>query len=255
MKKEIDYLEIENYLLGELDNKQLLAFEKRLKEDIVFTKEVALYKEINTTLSSRFSSYEEENKLRNTLEDLGTIHISKPTVNQLKEEFSKKEVSVFSLRKYSKYLVAASLVLFASLLWMNTNSNPKYKDFVKYDSIELMVRGDNNNHLSIAQKAFNTKDFELAQKEFEILLQEDSTKIELQLYLAISLMEQNKFELADSILLKIVNGNSVYKNKAIWNLALSKLKQKKYKACKEVLKTLPKQSEDYQKAKKLLDKL
>jgi len=255
MKKEIDYLEIENYLLGELDDEQLLAFEKKLKEDVDFAKEVALYKEINATLSSRFSSYDEENKLRNTLEDLGTIHISKPISSQIKDEFKKKEPKVFSLRKYSKYLVAASLVLFASLVWMNSNTNPTYSDFVSYETIELTVRGNNNEHLSIAQKAFNNKDFLLAQKEFKILLQEDSTNVELQLFLAISYIEQNKFELADNMLTKIINGKSVYKNKAIWHLALSKLKQKDYKLCKEVLRTLPKNADDYSKAEKLLEKL
>jgi len=255
MKKDIDYLEIENYLLGELDNEQLLAFEKRLKEDSDFAKEVTLYKEINTTLSSRFSSYDEENKLRNTLEDLGTIHISKPISNQIKDKFKKKEIKVFSLKKYSKYLVAASLVLFASLLWMNSNDNPAYKDFANFEIIELTVRGDNNKHLANAQKAFNNKDFKLAQKEFEILLQEDSTKVELQLYLAISLIEQNKFELADSILTKIINGKTVYINKAIWYLSLSKLKQKKHKECKGLLKTISKESDEYLNAKKLLSKL
>jgi hypothetical protein len=255
MKKEIDYLEIENYLLGELDNEQLLAFKKRLDNDTDFAKEVALYTEINTTLSSRFSSYNEENKLRNTLEDLGTIHISKPISNQINNELKKKEPKVFSLKKYSKYMVAASLILFASLLWINMNTNPTYSDFVTYETIELTVRGDNNEHLLKAQKTFNNKDFSKAQKELEILLQEDSTKVELQLYLAISLIEQNKFDLADSILIKIIKGNTVYKNKAIWNLALSKLKQKDYTSCKEILQSLPPEADDYVKANKLLDKL
>ena len=255
MKKEIDYLEIENYLLGELDNKQLLAFEKRLKEDTDFAKEVALYKDINATLSSRFSSYAEENKLRNTLEDLNAIHINKPISSQITDEYRKKETKVFSLKKYSKYLVAASLILFASIIWMNTNKQPNYKDYVNYNTIELTVRGDNNLHLTKAQEAFNTKNFNEAQKEFEILLKEDKTKIELQLYLAISLIEQDKFELADSILNKIILGDSVYKNKALWNLALSKLKQKDYKSCKEILRKIPTSAEDYNKAQELLKKM
>ena len=255
MKKEIDYLEIENYLLGALDQKQFSVFEKRLKEDADFAKEVTLYKEINTTLSSRFSNYNQENKLRNTLEDLGKIHFNKSISNQIKGGFKKEKTKIFSLKKYRKYLVAASLVLFASILWVTTNSKPKYSDYVNYNTLELKVRGTNKEHLLAAQKAFNSKNFVLAQKEFQLLLKEDSTKVELQLYLAISLVEQNKFELADSILAKIINGNSVYKNKAIWNLALSKLKQKDYHVCKKVLKTLPKESEDYQKAKALLGKL
>jgi len=255
MKKEIDYLEIEKYLLNELEGEKLLDFENRLKEDVAFAKEVSLYKEVHHTLSSRFSNYKEENDLRNTLEDLSTIHINKPIISQVKEELSKKEVPVFSLKKYRKYLVAASLVLFASILWMNSNKSVNYNDYNEHGTIELVVRGANNEHLSSAEKAFNTKNYALAEKEFTALLKEDSTKIELQLYLAICMVEQNKFALADNMLHKITQGNSVYKSKAIWNLALSKLKQKEYNSCKKVLQTLPKEAEDYTRAQKLLDNL
>ncbi len=252
MEKENNYLEFEKYLLNELTTDELSVFDKRLEEDTAFATDFALYKEVNTTLSSRFSNYQEENKLRNTLEDLGTIHIKTKTTKTVEKQ---KEVKIFSLKKYSKYLVAASLILFGSLLWMNSNQSVNYSDFSNHDSIELVVRGDNNEGLLKAQKAFNSKDFATAQKEFEVILKEDGTKIELQLYLGIALLEQNKFELADSILSRISKGDSVYKNKATWYLALSKLKQKDHKALKNILKTLPKEADDYAKAQKILDKL
>ena len=251
MKKEIDYLIIEKYLQKELETEALLNFEKRLKEDVNFAKEVALYIEVNNTLTSRFSNYKEENNLRNTLEDLGAIHI-----NNIEKVIPEKEVKVFSLMKYSKYLVAASLVLFASLVWMNNDKNSlNYNDYANHDTLELVVRGNNNTHLLKAEKAFNTQNYVLAQSELELLLQEDATKVELQLYLAICLVEQNKFELADSILTKIIKGNTIYKNKAIWNLGLSKLKQKDYPSCKTVLTSLPKSADDYMQAAKILKKL
>ena len=53
----------------------------------------------------------------------------------------------------------------------------------------------------------------------------------------------------------IIRLKSIYKNKAIWYLALSKLKQKDFTACKEILLTLPKSSEDYDNAQKILNKL
>ena len=251
MKKEIDYLIIEKYLQKELEADAILNFEKRLKEDVDFAKEVALYIEVNNTLTSRFSNYKEENDLRNTLEDLGNIHI-----NNIEKIIPKKEVKVFSLMKYSKYLVAASLVLFASLIWMNSDdATLNYDDYANHDTLELVVRGNNEVDFLKAEKAFNTQKYALAQSELELLLKKDATKVELQLYLAICLIEQNKFELADSILTKIVKGNSIYKNKAIWNLGLSKLKQKDYSSCKLVLTSLPKSADDYTQAAKILKKL
>lgn len=61
--------------------------------------------------------------------------------------------------------------------------------------------------------------------------------------------------MADGILTKIAQGNSVYKDKAIWNLALSKLKQKDLESCKKILNRLPKDADNYIKAKELLKKL
>lgn len=254
MKKEIDYFEIEQYFLGELKGDTLINFEKKLQNDSDFAKEVSLYKEINNTLSSRFSNYDEENKLRNTLEDIGNTQIkntkcfSKPTVA--------KKTKVFSIMSYTKYLVAASVILFASIFWINSKKEaPSYYDYNQIAPIELTVRGDNNETLIKAQNAFNNKNFVEAEHIFRSLLAEDSTKTALQLYLGICLLEQNKFELADKIFNTIIQGNSVYKNKAIWHLALSKLKQKDYKNCKKVLKTLSKDADDYQKAKDILKKI
>jgi hypothetical protein len=50
-------------------------------------------------------------------------------------------------------------------------------------------------------------------------------------------------------------GNSVYKDKATWYLALSYLKQDKKAACKSTLKEIPVDAEDYDKAQKLLNNL
>ena len=54
---------------------------------------------------------------------------------------------------------------------------------------------------------------------------------------------------------ELKSGNSIYKNKAIWNLALSKLKQKDYKSCKEILLTIPADYENYDQVQELLQEL
>ncbi len=246
MKKEINYLEIEDYLQGELTGEQLRNFKDKMNADVDFAKEVALYKDISNTLESRASNQKQENDLRNTLEDLETIHKQKIQI--------KKEVKIFRIKRYSKLLVAASLVLFASLLWMN-EKKPVYGDFSNHPTMDLIVRGDSVTNFTKVQTAFNSNDYILAEQELQKILQVDGTKVELQLYLAIALLEQDKFSLAESILEKIKNGNSIYKNKAIWYLALSKLKQEDYKNATNFAKLLPKDAEDYDLAQKLLKKM
>ncbi len=240
---------IEQFLNNELNETEVKTFNFRLKNDVDFAKEFNLYKEVNDTLSKRFSDKDRENELKETLTILGEKYV-KPNKNN-----SDAKPKIFFLQRYNKFLVAASLVIFATLLWFN-DSKPNFSDYANYPNLELTTRSTTaNNHIKKAENSFNNKDYEAAQKELEILLKTDRTKVELQLYLAICLMEQNHFNKADKLLKKISNGNSVYKDKAIWYLALSKLKQERYKKCKEYLKKIPKDSSEYADAQDLLSRL
>lgn len=249
--KNYDYITIDKYLNDELTGKELSLFKEKLKNDKDFADEVKLYQEIDNSLTSRVSNYKQENDLRNTLEDLGKQFKTEDT--NLKTKIV-KEPKVFRLQRFSKFMVAASIVLVASIFFLNSGK-PNYADFADHQNIDLIVRGDSNKHIIDAQDAFNAKDYKTAEKELRSILYLDRTKVELQLYLGICLLEQNEFKKAESILEKIKDGKSIYKNKAIWYLALSKLKQKDYKACKIYLESLPNDAEDFNNSQKLLKKL
>jgi hypothetical protein len=60
---------------------------------------------------------------------------------------------------------------------------------------------------------------------------------------------------AEAVFTTLKTGNSIYKNKAIWSLALSKLKQKDYKTCKELLLTIPEDYEGNDQVDALLEEL
>jgi hypothetical protein len=60
---------------------------------------------------------------------------------------------------------------------------------------------------------------------------------------------------AEMLLNEIQHGTSIYKNKAIWYSALSELKQKNLEECKSLLRQIPEDSEDYDKAQELLKEL
>ena len=78
---------------------------------------------------------------------------------------------------------------------------------------------------------------------------------ELQYFYAVSLIEISDYVKAELLLHFIINGNSSYKFKAVWYLALSKLKQEMPNDAKELLKQIPPDAEDYEKAQKLLGQL
>ena len=245
MKTE-DYLWMDKYLSNELQGEELEAFKKRLKEDTSFNEAFKLYQETHKTLENRIGNQQEIVQLKNTLAQLGEKHISNKEI---------KKVKVLSLQRYAKYMVAASVILVASILWFK-QSKPSYKDYNHFENIELTVRsGSSNEHLKKAEDAFNTKNYAEAEKELETLLNEDKTKVSLQLYLAVCLLEQNKLNKAEKILKNIQKGKSIYKSKATWYLALSKLKREDYKACEKYLKMIPEDAYEYKDAQSLLKQL
>ncbi len=245
MKTE-DYLWMNKYLRNKLQGEELNAFKKRLKEDASFKEAFKLYQETHKTLENRIGNQQEIAQLKNTLAQLEDKYISS------KEN---KKVKIFSLQHYAKYIVAASVILVASILWFK-QSKPLYTDYNNFENIELTVRsGSSNEHLKKAEDAFNSKKYAEAEKELETLLNEDKTKVSLQLYLAVCLMEQNKLNKAEKILKNIQKGKSIYKSKATWYLALSKLKREDYKACKKYLEMIPEDAYEYKDAKNLLKQL
>ncbi|MDI1304359.1 MAG: tetratricopeptide repeat protein, partial [bacterium] len=115
-------------------------------------------------------------------------------------------------------------------------------------------RGTVDANLKQAEEAFIAKNYKAAIPFFETVLKEKKNP-EIQYFYGISLLETNKIKEAEAVFNELKAGTSIYKNKAIWSLALSKLKQKEYKSCKEILLTIPSDYEDYDQVQELLKKL
>ena len=75
------------------------------------------------------------------------------------------------------------------------------------------------------------------------------------LYCGISLIETGHSEEARNYLLKVFNGESVFKYDAGFYIALSYLKEKKEKECIAWLKKIPADASNYDKAQELIQKL
>ena len=133
-------------------------------------------------------------------------------------------------------------------------NNPNYQDYNQHEEATFTERGDVIKSLKLAQEAFNAKDYQKANSLFELILK-DYKRPEIDYFYGISLLETNTYDKAESLFLKLKMGNSIYKNKATWYLALVQLKQNKYEACKVLLKEISSDDEDYTKAQKLLNEL
>jgi tetratricopeptide (TPR) repeat protein len=248
--EELRYIEFDKFLNNELTDTELKAFEEKLQSDADFKQEFEIYKALETSLSSKYENEEAEKELRNTLSQLGSKYITDKTKTKTKA----KETKVISLFNYRKLLVAASIALLIGF-FIFKNGNPVYSDFSNHNSLELVVRGNNNETITKAEEAFNTKNYKTAFAQLTILEEQLPNDVEIQLYKGICLIEMDKFTHAETIFNKISKGNSAYKHKATWYKALSLLKQEKFEDCKQVLKTIPESAEEFEQAKKLLKKL
>lgn len=240
MNEEL-YITFENYLNNEMSQEGQLEFENQLQNDADIRQKFEIYKETNAFLETKFSS--ETLAFKNNLETISKEHFA-----EMKEEKSK----VIQFKPW-QYAVAASIaILFGT--WFMMQGNSDYSEFYQHENANLVERGSIIKNLKAAQEAFNAKKYKVAIENFEIVLK-DYDKPEVGYFYGISLLEENRFADAETIFIKLQSGTSIYKDKATYNLALSKLKQKQLEECKKYLKQIPEDAEDYEKAQKLLKKI
>ena len=240
MQEEL-YIGFEKYLLNEMTAEEQSEFENKLQTDENFREQFQIYKETTQFLELKFSK--EAVDFKQNLKVIGSNHFGKLVT---------KKSKVISLQS-KWFAVAAMFVVFMGVWYFNQSGNPTFSDYNKYNEAHFIERSDTNQNLVDAQTFFNAKDYKKASQSFAKI--EDLTNPELQLYYAISLIETNDYTKASVLLTNISQGNSVYKEEAIWYMALSSLKQKDYKTCKKQLELISQDSEKYNQAQKLLKEL
>lgn len=241
-----DYILFEDYLTNELNEDQKTAFEKRLKEDKDFREAFELYQSTSRFLSHKFSNPEERESFKRNL-------------NKISNSYSKTHEVVVNKTRYFKpwkLAIAASLLVLMGVFYSQWfSSSPQYQDFADHPEINITVRGNNQPLKKKAEKAFNTENYKEAIPLFKSILIDEPKNIELQLYLSISLIEQDKFKEADSTLKSILESPNAYSNQVKWYAALSQLKQGDYEMTKVYLELITEDAMEYDQAQDLIHEL
>lgn len=240
MQEEL-YITFENYLTNEMTLEEKTTFENQLYNDEIFKKQFELYKETTQFLNVKFSN--ETSEFKENLKSISANHFANS---------SQKKTKVISLQS-KWFAIAAMLVVFIGIWYLNSSANPSYSDYNTHNEAHFVERSEGNPNLKMAQDYFNSKDYQKASETFSKI--ENVTNPEIQLYYAISLIEMDDYLKAKILLENISQGNSVFKDDAIWYLALSSLKQKKYDESKKYLRKISEDSEKYSEAQKLLNDL
>jgi hypothetical protein len=234
------YILFGQYLENELSAEEKTIFEKQLAEDPEFASAFEIFRELNQHLENKFGNANDLKAFKKNLKSIS------------KEHFKTKKPKVVAFKPW-QYAIAASIAILVGL-FVFQNINPSFDDYNNPEMATFIERGDVNENLKLAQDAFNAKNYKSAIPYFEAVL--NSTKSpEIQYFYAISLLEDNQFQKAETNLSELKSGTSIYKNKATWYLALLKLKQKDYKSCKVILETIPDDFEDYDQVQELLNEL
>lgn len=236
---EEKYILFNQYLQGELSEKSRLDFEKQLSENEELASEFETFKEVQLQLEIKFDFAVDRETFEANLKKISDEHLKK------------KKSKVISLKPFV-YLAAATVVLLLGLFLYHPGEKPDFSAYNQYEHAYLTERSEAADmHLKQAETAFNARNYRAAVPFFEMVLKENKS-VEIQYFYGISLLEVNRIQEAESVFNEIKSGDSVYKNKAIYALALAKLKQKDYAVCKEILLTIPSDYEHYDKVQKLL---
>lgn len=238
MNEEL-YISFENYLQNGMTVEEKAEFEERLKDDKDFSGQFEAYKEATLHLEHKFS--EETVAFKQNLSKISNAYFA---------DKGKQKGRVISFRPWY-YGVAASIAIVLGTWFSMQNSSPNYYDF-PHEEAYFVGRDSVDADKKKAQDLFNNKDYRQAVATFEKM---ERGNQELDYFYAISLIETDNYAKAESMLKDLQNGNSVYKEKAIWYRALLELKQGDLQACGKMLKQIPEDAEDYERAQKLLKDL
>ncbi|MEX0275306.1 MAG: tetratricopeptide repeat protein [Flavobacteriaceae bacterium] len=243
--QEQDYLDMEKYLSNTLSGNELHVFEARLQDDDEFKEAFHQYAKTSQFLEGKFGNGKKDKDFKDNLERISASYFEK---DEVAGHQGKQRLPWY-------YGVAAAAVVLIGFFLFRPSAHPTYAEYADHGVIGITVRESGNQLLVDAENAFNTQDYKAADSYFKQLIQDDPINVEFQLYRAISLVEQDKYGEAETLLNAIVEARSVYGNKALWYLALSQLKQGKYDTCAQTLRLLPEGAEDYGNAQELLGKL
>jgi tetratricopeptide (TPR) repeat protein len=234
------YILFDQYLANELPAEEKTAFEKQLGEDAELATSFEIFKELHLHLENKFGNETELNAFKKNLKTISN------------DNFKTKKSKVVTFKPW-QYAIAASIAFLVGL-FVFQNINPVFDDYNNPEMATFVERGDVNENLKLAQDSFNAKQYKTAIPLFEKVLKEKKSA-EIQYFYAVALLEDNQIQKAEINLSDLRYGNSIYKNKATWYLALSKLKQKDYKTCKDILLSIPEDFEDYDQVQELLNEL
>ena len=234
--------------------KWVREFEKISNKGVTIHEDVISINESALELIGQTEEFEKQQTLLENKEYEAEREAFKENLNQISENHFNPNKPKAALMRPWYYAVAISIIVLFGLFFFDYNQKPSFHDYNHPGQVHFATEKVTDVNLVQAEKAFNARKFKDAIPFFEAIRKENKTP-EVQYSYGVTLMEASQYQKAESVLNELKSGSPDYKDKATWNLALIKLKQKDYKGCKAILQTISQDYEDYDEVQELLDAL
>lgn len=247
-EKEFD--RIENYLDNQLNENEILDFEKDLMDDLDLEMELNLHNEINEAIME-----EDVMDLRAKLEAIDI-----PSTNKEKRK----------IRFQGKLkIAAASMILFigmASVYYMLGNktytNEAVFINYYKPYSIVINTRSSSeatntDKVIEEALQSYESKNYRAALSLFQTILDKDSTNLTSNFYSGISNIQVQEYPKANKNFTRVLNHkNNLFIEQSEWYLGFCYLMTNEREKAKETFSAIAKGNSFYRtKAKEILSKL
>lgn len=242
MANEDKSTDVARYVEGDMEAEELQAFELLLREDAELQGLLSEYHNIHQMLKMKIAPDARDKAVENTLLELN-------------EKYFRKTAKTIALNGYLKWISIAAVLIIGLLVWAPW-SGGLYEKYTISREMSVAERGTGaEQKIEDAAILYNSGDFSGAAKILAPVYRSNPERAMVAYYYGISLIEDNQENEARKVLLKLYEGTSVFKYDALYNIALSYVKERNHKEALVWLSKIPAGDTNYGKAQELIGKL
>jgi predicted Zn-dependent protease len=243
MMIEDKILLVARYVENDLDEAEKTVFENRLLTDVELQQHLARYHDIHQSLKMQLANDANDKQFKATLKELNKRHF-------------KTETKVISFRPILKWASGIAAILVIGLfIWSPWRDDP-FDQLLNESTMQVTERGaDQLSDLDKASDYFNDKNYPAAKVLLQKLYTADPTNAMVAYHYGLTLAATNSPKEGRDILIKLYNGESVFKYDSAYAIALSYLNEDKTVDGKTWLQKIPKGTRLYDQAIALKEKL
>jgi len=229
---------IQDYLDQQLTAEDQIQFDELYQHDAHFQQEVASQQSLYAVLEKRLNSKEED--LRASLQTA-------------RASLAQERGKVVSFKKWLIPIAVAACLLIIGRLVFDSST---YYELPAMQS-EIVRGQEDPEALSYenAVKAFNDDDYDQSATILKALITEHPDVLQYQYYYGLSLLGKKEFGSATDLLIPLAEGESVFRDDALYYLAIAYIELKQAPKAIECIQRISPDTHGYSKAQKLLKRL